>query len=486
MSLHKKYSYIHFFFCLCLFYSCTVKNIKTVGTQDSDIHQYVKKDSMSQRKNQLEKLKGATFFNDPLLVALIDTALLNNQDLKIALMSIESAKADVLSTKALMQPSVEVGSSLGIKKYGRFTEEGVGNFDTNFSENISNDQNIPYSVTPNYALGLNTNWELDIWKKLSTAKKAALKNLAASEEVKNFMLTQLVSNVAGLYYQLIEKDIELLIAHKNIELQKKQVEIIIIQKNAGRVTELAVKQFKAQLLHSQSFEYTVRQEIYELENSLNLLLGRLPNHPIKRNRKAFESTLPNIANEGVLSEVLLQRPDVLAAEHQLAASKADVYAARAAFYPSLRLTPSLGFEAFRARLLFDPRSIAFSAFATIAAPIFNRKKLIANSNKANAQNYAMLYQYEKTILNAMSETLVSLKGIENSAATYDLKSKQVDELTKAVSVSNTLFLEGYASYLEVVTAQGAVFEAELEQMKVRNAQFMYHLNLYKALGGGWK
>ncbi len=485
MSFYNKY-YSILFFGLCFFYSCTVKNVKTVGTQDSSIHQYVKKDSLSQQDNTLEKLRGAKLFKDPLLVALIDTALLNNQDLKIALTRIQTAKADVLRTNAPLLPSVEAGSSLGFKKYGRFTEEGVGNFDTNFSENISDNQNIPYPVTPNYALGLNTYWELDVWKKLRTEKKAALKNLSASEEVKNFMVTQLVANVADLYYQLVEKDIELSIAHKNIELQEKQLEIITIQKVAGRVTELAVKQFKAQLLHSQSFEYTVRQEIYELENRLNVILGRLPNHPIKRNREAFESSLPEIPNEGISSQVLLQRPDVVAAEHQLAASKADVYAARAAFYPSLSLTPSLGFQAFRARLLFDPRSIAFGAFANIAAPIFNRKKLIANSDKANAQNYAMLYQYEKTILNAMSETLVSLKGIENSAATYDLKSKQVDELTKAVSVSNTLFLEGYASYLEVVTAQGAVFEAELEQVKVRNAQFMYHLNLYKALGGGWK
>jgi len=485
MSLHNKYYFI-LFLSLCLFYSCTVKNVKTVGTKDSSIHQYVKKDSLSQKDNQLEKLKEAKIFNDPLLVALIDTALLNNQDLKIALTRIATAKADVLRTNALLRPSVEAGSSLGFKKYGRFTEEGVGNFDTNFSENISDNQNIPYPVTPNYALGLTTYWELDVWKRLRSEKKAALKNLSASEEVKNFMVTQLVANVADLYYQLVEKDIELSIAHKNIELQKKQVEIITIQKNAGRVTELAVKQFKAQLLHSQSFEYTVRQEIYELENRLNVILGRLPNHPIERNSDSFESPLPDIVNEGISSEVLLQRPDVVAAEHQLAASKADVYAARAAFYPSLSLTPSLGFQAFRTRLLFDPRSIAFGAFANIAAPIFNRKKLVANSDKANAQNYAMLYQYEKTILNAMSETLVSLKGIENSAATYELKSKQVDELTKAVSVSNTLFLEGYASYLEVVTAQGAVFEAELEQVKIRNAQFMYHLNLYKALGGGWK
>ncbi len=439
----------------------------------------------SSQNTALDSLDYHDFFKDSVLIGLIDIAIKNNYDLTIALQRINIADAAILRRKGQLAPEGFGTANLGGQRYGDYTEAGVGNYDTNFSENIDADRRIPYPFTPTYNFGVGATWELDIWKKIQNMKEAAFNSYLATREARQLIITNIVAKVASTYYNLLEKENELEIIVKNIALQEQAVELIKIQKLAGGVTELAVRQFNAQLLNSRSLEYSVKQEVYELEIALNLLLGRVP-IPITRGVGILEQQLPTMINTGIPSDLLRNRPDLRQKEFELQAANANVYVARAAFYPSLNLTAALGFEAFKPQLVLNPNSIAAGVLANLTAPIFNKKRIRADLKKAASENYVLLYEYEKATLNALSEVLVNLRGIENAQNFYELKVQQVDELRNAQLTSNDLFITGFANYLEVITAQAAVFEAELSLMKARNQQFLYVVDLYRSLGGGWK
>jgi len=471
---------IIFFFLVALVSSCSIKNTPVSLKSNVDLPS-----SFGEYTSNAISLDYRNFFKDTVLISLIDTAITSNYDVRIAMQRLKIARAGILNQSANLIPDVFVGAGGGVYKYGNFTEEGVGNFDTNFSENVNDNRRIPYPVTPNVNYGLSSSWEIDIWDKLKKLEQSAYYEYLSTEEGQRLVVTELVASVASVYYNLLEKENELEIIRKNIELQEQGVQLINVQKVAGRVTELAVKQFNAQLLNSQSLEFAVKQDIFELKNTLNLLLGRTIT-TLDRGPGILNQELPEIDSIGIPSDLLLNRPDLKQKEWQLQAANANIYAARAAFYPSLNINAFLGFETFKPRLMFNPGSLAFNTLANITAPIFNRKRLQANLKRVEAENYLLLYEYEQNIIEAFSEVLINLRGIENTRLSYEFKQRQVQELQNAVATSNDLFLGGYASYLEVVTAQRNVFEAELELMKARNDQFEYLINLYRSLGGGWE
>lgn len=424
------------------------------------------------------------FFKDPNLVALIDTALLNNPDLKMAVQRIEMARTNIMIAKGAMLPSVNAEVSGGGRKFGDYTMDGVGNYDTNFSENIDANRRLPAPFMPDYFAGLRSSWEIDIWGKLKTQKKAAYTRFLASEKGKHLVTTSLIAQVARLYYELLAMDAELLIIQKNITLQQSAVENIKIQKEGGRANELGVRQFTAQLLNTQSLEIQINQRIVEAENTLNLLLGRFP-QKIQRGIR-LEDNLSERVQAGIPSKMLTRRPDIQQAELELLANHADLQAARLAFLPSLNITAMLGFNAFKGSLLFNSGSIAYGALGGLAAPIFNRKVLKAGQKRLEAASIESLYAYNKAILTGFQEVSTSLKKIDNTKKLSDFKKQEVDVLQQAVATSRDLFLTGYATYLEIIMAQKSVLEAELSLTEVQKDQHLALIELYRSLGGGWE
>ncbi|MBD2714342.1 efflux transporter outer membrane subunit [Hymenobacter sp. BT646] len=425
------------------------------------------------------------FFADPALAALIDTALQQNLDLRIAVQRVEAARANYLARRGALLPTVSAVGSAGADRYGRYTLNGVGNFDTNLSPNIEGGQRIPDPLTPDFFIGLRSSWEIDVWGKLKSRRKAAYLRVLASEQGRNFVTTNVVAEVARLYYELLTYDNQLAVLQRNVALQQKALGVMRIQKQAGRATELAVQQFQAQTLRTESLAYETRQRITETEASLNQLLGRYP-QPIARGAALPQQTLPARLSAGLPSAALLRRPDVRQAELDLQAARADVDAARAAFLPSLTLTPYVGFNAFRSNMLFDPSSLAFGAVAGLAGPILNRAQLKADQRTAVAANLETYYLYQKTLQTGFREVVTGLKGLENFRAAAALRQQEVDLLTKGVATANDLYVAGYASYLEVITAQRSVLEAELSLAEARQSQLLQSVDLYRALGGGWQ
>ena len=425
-------------------------------------------------------IKWQNFFTDKNLVNLIDTALKNNQELLITLQEIEIARNDIRVRQGKLLPLVTAGGGIGIDKVGRYTSTGAGDASTE----IKPGKEVPEWL-PDFKVGLQANWEVDIWNKLHNEKKEAVMQYLATVEGKNFVITNLVAEIANDYYELLAIDNQLDIVRQTINLQKNALEVVKVQKEAARVTELAVKKFEAEVLSSQSLEYGLLQKVKEKENEINFLLGRYP-QSIERNRNSFLELLPREVSAGIPSQLLSNRPDIKQAEYELTAAKLDVKIARAAFYPSFEISSALGFNAFNPSYLLKlPESLAFSLAGDLAGPLINKNAIKAEFYTANAKQLQALYNYERTILNAYIEVSTGLSGIQNLQQAYDLKTKEVDALNQSSSIANDLFRSARADYFEVLMTQRDALEAKLELIETRQQQLSAVTNVYRSLGGGW-
>lgn len=425
-------------------------------------------------------IKWKTFFPDKNLDNLIDTALKNNQELEMTLQEIEIARNDVRVKKGLLLPMVTAGATAGVEKVGHFTSQGAGDSSVDITPG-----NVVPEALQNYELGLHAVWEVDIWKKMRNAKKAALSRYLATIEGKNFVVTNLVAEIANSYYELLSYDNELDIIQQTISLQKNALEIVKAQKEAARANELAVKKFEAEVLNSQSKEYQIQQQIKETENKINFLLGRYP-QPIERYKTDFITQMPQQIQSGIPSQLLVNRPDIKQAELELFASKCNVKAVQAEFYPSFTISGGLGFQAFKPSFLFNtPESLAYSLLGELTAPLINRNGIKAEFNKAKAEQLKAMYNYQKTILNGYVEVSNELSHIKNLEQFYDLKNKEVQALNTAIDVSNDLFKSSRVDYFEVLMTQRDALDSKLELIEAKKEQFNAVTNVYRALGGGW-
>ena len=424
------------------------------------------------------------FFTDPILQQLIDTALTKNLDLLTTDQQIKIAGTYLNISKALTLPTLEGVINTQLDRYAFYTMNGVGNFDLNKSNNITTDMRIP-NVLPDLMIGFRSQWEIDVWGKLKNMKQSALAKYLGTMQGKLFLQTNIVAEVAYRYYELLGLDFEIDIVQKNIVLQQNALEIVKAQKLGGRATELAVQQFEALVYKTKAIEYGVRQQIAETENRLNLLLGRYP-QAIRRGQGLMQLNLPVNIKSSVPANLLLMRPDVSRAMYDLTAAYRDVAAARAMYYPAFNITTFIGFQGFRLPAFLNAQSIAAGIAGNIAAPIFNRKRIRGNYSISEAQAQQMWLGYNKAMQTAVMEVQTSLQGINNLSSQYALKQQEVNGLATAIGIANDLYANGYANYLEVITAQKSLVDAEIELTLMKKVQFQTMVALYRASGGGWR
>ncbi len=421
------------------------------------------------------------FFTDPVLVALIDTALTNNQELNIALQEIYIANTEVLARSGEYLPNLGVGVGAEIEKPGRYTSKGA----YEEGHTIEPGKRFPDPL-PNFFFGFRASWEVDIWKRLRNATKAASLRYFASVEGRNFMATSLIAEIATTYYELLSLDNQLEVLKQNIALQQNGLELVRLEKQSARVTELAVKRFEAEVFKNQSHQFEIQQQIVEAENRLNFLVGRFPQH-IERNATGFVDLKPAPLGVGVPTDLLQNRPDVRQAELNLQAAKLDVDVARALFYPSLSIDASLGYDAYNLkRLITTPESIVYNLSGNILAPLLNRRAIKAQYFAANAKQMQAVVQYEKTVLEAYAEAANQLAMIDNLTNSVSLRTQQVGALTESIEISTTLFTSARADYLEVLTTRRDALESQMELIETKKKQLTAAVNVYQALGGGWR
>jgi len=425
-------------------------------------------------------IKWQDYFTDPYLKALIDTALKNNQELNITLQEIEISRNEIRAKKGEYLPFVGVRAGAGVDKVARYTNIGAMEENTE----IKPGKAMPDPL-PDYLVQLYATWEVDIWHKLHNAKKAAITRYLSTVEGKNFVVTGLVAEIANAYYELLALDNQLAIVKQNIDIQNNALNVVKLQKEASRVTELAVRKFEAEVLKTKSLQFDIQQQITETENRINFLLGRYP-QPIARNSQGLDNVLPASIHAGIPSQLLANRPDIKQAELDLAAARLDIQVAKAQFYPSLGISAGIGYQAFNPAYLFNtPKSLLYSLAGDITAPLVNRNAIKAAYYNANAKQIQAAYNYERTVLNAYVEVANQLAKINNLEKSYDLKLQQVQALTQSIDISGDLFKSARADYMEVLMTQRDALESKFELIETKKKQMNAMVNIYQALGGGW-
>lgn len=421
------------------------------------------------------------FFTDPALRSLIDTALANNQELNILLQEVDIAKNEVRARKGEYLPFVDIGLSAGVDKVGEFTRNGA----VEHNLDIEEDTRFPEPL-PDFLVNARASWEIDIWKKLRNAKKAAMMRYLGTVEGRNFMVTNLVAEIANSYYELMALDNQLEILRSNIAIQQDALDIVRLEKQAAKVTELAVRRFEAEVLKNRSLQFDLQQRITETENRINFLAGRYP-QPVERSSARFADLAPDSIFAGLPAQLLSNRPDIRRAELELSAAKLDVKAARANFYPALRLTAGFGLNAYDAALLTEtPASLLYDVAGDLVAPLINRNAIKAAYANANARQLQAVYDYERTVLSAYVEVVNQLSNIENLRNSYALRSQQVDALVSSITISNNLFRSARADYMEVLLTQRDALESRFELVETQKQRMSATVDAYKALGGGWR
>ncbi|HMQ77260.1 MAG TPA: TolC family protein [Flavobacteriales bacterium] len=426
-------------------------------------------------------LPRALFIADPDLRALIDTALANNQELSILLQEVEVLRNEARARKAEYLPFVGLGLGADVEKVGEFTRNGAVEHNLDVKEGT----HFPEPLS-NYGAGLRASWELDVWKRLRNARKAATLRYLGGMEGRNFMVTNLVAEIANSYYELLALDNQLEILQANIAIQQDALEVVKLQKQAAKVTELAVRRFEAEVLKNRSALFDVQQRITQTENRINFLVGRYP-QPVQRRRDAFAGISPVALQSGLPAQLLTNRPDIRQAELELEAAKLDVKAARASFYPSVGIRAGVGFNAFDPMLLLEsPASLMYGLAGDLVTPLVNRNAIKAQYASATARQLQAVHAYERTLLNAYVEVANELSNINNLEASYDLRRQQVDVLSSSITISNNLFRSARADYMEVLLTQREALESKVELVETRKRQMNAMVDMYRALGGGWR
>lgn len=419
------------------------------------------------------------FFQDRNLTDLIEQSLSGNQELRILNEEIQIANNEILSRSGEYLPFVTFGSRADLEKSSRFTRDGA----VESQLTVAPGKPFPEPL-PNFLLATNISWELDIWRKLRNARDAASLRYLGTRDGRNYIVTRLVAEVAEEYYELLALDNRLQTLNKTIEIQEKTLETAKALKQAARGTELAVQRFEAEVRKNQSERLIILQEIVEVENRLNFLVGRFP-QPVERQSTDYINLQLHALSTGVPAQLLQNRSDIRQAERELAAAGLDVRVARARFYPSLNISAGFGYEAFNPRYLFmGPESMIYNVGGDLVAPLINKRAIQADYMTANAMQLQKVYEYQQVVLNAFVEVINRLSKVENYRQSVEIKKLQLASLEASVDSAMKLFQNARAEYMEVLLAQRDLMEARMAMIETKKEQLTATINAYQALGGG--
>lgn len=407
------------------------------------------------------------YFGDTILQNLIQEGLERNYDLQIAATRIKQAEAGLSMARAAYFPDVAL----------------VGQVDHSRNSLGQNGKDVLGYHNTNYSLGVSASWELDVWGKLNRQSRAKYAQFLNSQMYRNLIQTSLIANIATSYYTLMAFDEQLRITEETIKLLGESTETMQALMDAGNLNAAAVEQSKSLLYATQVTIPNLKSQIYKTENTICLLLGRKP-QSISRATIVDQQVVDEI-NYGVPTMLLSKRPDVKQAELSFRAAFELTNAARASFYPQIKLTSgTIGYGATSLSNFFKPENLFASIIGGLTQPLFARKQLLANLKITKAQQEEALLNFEKTVLNAGAEVSTLLYSYQSSLSKNRFRNNQVESLEKAVDYTQQLLKAGEANYTEVLTAEQNLLQAQLGQVNDKLEQLQYTVNLYKALGGG--
>ena len=390
-------------------------------------------------------------FTDPLLQEWINTGLEYNTDLNVARLKVKEAEAALLAARWALLPGADFSAQGGLP--GQFSAS------------------------------IEASWQTDIFGGLRNARRKAQAALEQSEAYRQAVQTQLVATIANSYYTLLMLDEQLSISTRTMNTWEESIRTLEALKRAGKTNEAAVLQAKANKLSVEANVLTLEKEILAVENSLCALLGIVP-MPVERSSMAMQE-LPEILSAGVPLDLLSRRPDVRQAELALAQTFYSVNSARASFYPNITLRGAIGWTTGNGNIALDPGCLIANFIAGLTQPIFGRGVNKARLQAAQAQHEQAAYLFRQSLLDAGVEVNNALTMWQTAKKRVELDKKQVLNLQAAVWNTQLLMKHGNADYLEVLTAQKNLLQAELTEASDRFDEVQSVINLYQALGGGY-
>jgi multidrug efflux system outer membrane protein len=408
-------------------------------------------------------------FNDPVLNDLIQIALRENNDLKIAVARIGQFVGRYVTTRSAFFPQIGANASVGGE---RISESGLPP-----TGHLKGNPNDVWSIF------LNANWEIDIWGKIRRATEAARAGILSSEEGRRTVILTLVAAVASAYIDLRDADRELEISRKTAAAYKESVRIFERRYKEGYSSSIEVNMVRAEYEQAQSRIFFYGKTIAQLEDALSILLGRNPG-PIARGKNLEELALPSVP-AGLPSDLLVQRPDIRQAEQDLIAANAQIGVAKSLYYPSISLTAAFGYASTDLGKLFKHPAQAWSVAAPIVAPIFTAGAIRGQVKLAEAQKQELVVRYQQVIQAAFGEVNDSLIDQSQTKEQLEAIGRRATALREYARLAQVRFDNGYTSYLEVLDANRSLFDAELNYAQTKATLFKSFVNLYKAMGGGW-
>lgn len=406
----------------------------------------------------LATLSWRELFDDSKLQSLVDTALVNNTDLTVARLKVKEAEAALFNARLSYLPSVVLNA-----------EGSVSKFDG--------------STAKTYNVGANASWELDIFGKITNAKRGAVAALEGSEAYRQAVQSQLIATVANSYYTLSMLDAQLDVNIRTLETWRKTVRTMEALKKAGKSNDAAVLQAQANVLSLESAQLALRKSITETENALYALVG-VTNYPEIKRGSLIDAVFPDTLVTGVPLQLLANRPDVRQAEHNLAQSFYAINVARAAFYPSISLSGTIGWTNNGGGIVANPGQWLLNAIGSLTQPLFNRGANVANLRIAEARQEEAKLLFRQSLLDAGKEVNNALTAWQTANGQIEIADNQVDTLKEAVRKTELLMRHSPTTYLEVLTAQQSLLDAELTALQSRYDRIQSIITLYHALGGG--
>lgn len=406
----------------------------------------------------LASLSWRELFTDHYLQTLIETGLEHNTDLQIARLRVEQAEAVLRTSRLAYLPSISLAP-----------QGNLSSFD---------------GATPSktYSLAVSASWELDLFGKLTNAKEGDKAALEGSKAYQQAVQTQLIATIANSYYTLLRLDCQLNINLATLKTWEENITTLQALKRAGQSNDAAIHRAEANKLALESSILGIRKSINETENSLSVLLGR-ESQNVRRGTLAGQS-FPDTMAIGVPLQLLANRPDIRQAEYNLASAFYATNVARAAFYPSITLGGSAGWTNSMGSAIVNPGEFLWSAAASLLQPIFDKGKNQANLTIAKTQQEEAQLRFQQSILNAGKEVNDALVQWQTSQEQLVLGDQQIEALQEAVRKTELLMKHSSVNYLEVLTAQQSLLQAEQTRAQNQFDKIQGVINLYHALGGG--
>ena len=436
-------------------------------------------------------LPAREFFTDPKLTSLIDQALAGNLQLKILFEDIRIADNEIMRRRGAYLPFLSLGTSAALRKLSLYTLEGS---DTYSNALPGFPPPLPGTITHTFPNPLgnfivpsaNVSWQIDIWRQLRNARDAQAQRWMGATDARNYFVTRVVAQIAENYYALMALDARMVNLNNVIALQERSLRIAEARMAAARSTALGVQRFLAEVRKNQSEKRILNQQIIEIENRINFLVGRYPQR-VERNAAGFIDLNPPRLSVGVPPQLLQNRPDIRQAERELAAAGLDVRVARADFFPRLVITGGVGYESYNTKYLFlTPQTLMYNVAGGLVAPLINRNAIKADYQNANARQLQALYDYQRVVLNAFTEVVNQVNGVQNYTSSIGLKRQQVQALERSVDIASNLFQNARVEYIDVLFAQRDMWQGRRDLIDTKQQQLSAIVNAYQALGGGWQ